>query len=348
MAETVFTALADGRNTGRAALGLVLMTSVGRRWIISSSLVFVAAMLLLPWVGPGLLDIDRILHRQAPDFGILVQLRISRTLLALFAGGALSLGGSLFQAMLRDALATPYTLGVSTGSALGAVAVLSAGGQTLLGMPAIWIGSLTGAMVVLFLVIGSSVEQRQLSAFSLLLTGIAVNSVCLALIVLMQSLAGVSRSFSISRWLIGSVDSTSYPPLLAYMAAVAAMACIVIPQAKSWNLLAVGEQWAATRGVKVSRLMLTGYFCGSILTAATVTLTGPIGFIGLIVPHLVRSRVTSDHRVLMPCSFLLGGVLLASCDSLGRVLLAPAEIPAGAIMAVLGGPYLVWLVRHRV
>jgi len=311
-------------------------------------LVFIAAMLLLPWFGPGRLDVDRILHRQAPDFGILVQLRISRTLLALFAGGALSLGGSLFQAMLRDALATPYTLGVSTGSALGAVAVLAAGWQSLLGMPAIWIGSLAGASVVLFLVIGSSAEKRQLSAFSLLLTGIAVNSVCSALIVLLHSLAGVSRSFSISRWLIGSVDSTSYPPLLAFMAVVSALACSVISQAKSWNLLAVGEQWAATRGVKVSRLMLTGYLCGSILTAATIALTGPIGFIGLIIPHLVRSRVTSDHRVLMPCAFLLGGALLASCDSLGRVLLAPAEIPAGAIMAVLGGPYLVWLVRHRV
>lgn len=304
-------------------------------------------MLLLPWIGPVRLDLGRILHRQAPDFGILVQLRISRTLLALFAGGALSLGGSLFQAMLRDALATPYTLGVSTGSALGAVIVLAAGWQTLLGLPAIWIGSLTGALLVLFLVIGSSLEKRQLPAFRLLLTGIAVNSVCSALIVMMHSMAGVSRSFSISRWLIGSVDSTSYPPLLVFIAVVGGMACTVIPQAKNWNLLAVGEQWAATRGVNVSRLMLTGYFCGSILTAATIALTGPIGFLGLIVPHLVRSRVTSDHRVLMPCSFLLGGALLASCDSLGRVLLAPAEIPAGAIMALLGGPYLVWLVRQR-
>jgi iron complex transport system permease protein len=348
MAEAVFSTLADGRDTSGAAMGLVLTRSLGGRWITGSLLVFLAAMLLLPWVGPGRLSAARILHRQAPDFGIFVQLRISRTLLALFAGGALSLGGSLFQAMLRDALATPYTLGVSTGSALGAVAVLSAGGQTLLGMPAIWIGSFAGALLVLFLVIGTSVQKRQLSAFSLLLTGIAVNSVCLAMIVLMQSLAGVTRSFSIARWLIGSVDSTSYTPLFVFMAAVTAMACIVIPQAKSWNLLAVGEQWAATRGVNVSKLMLTGYFCGSILTAATVALTGPIGFIGLIVPHLVRSRVTSDHRVLMPCSFLLGGVLLAACDSLGRVLVAPAEIPAGAMMAVLGGPYLVWLVRHRI
>jgi iron complex transport system permease protein len=174
-----------------------------------------------------------------------------------------------------------------------------------------------------------------------------VNSICSAFIVLLYSLAGVSHSFSISRWLIGSVDSTGYAPLLVFCSIVTAVASIVILQAKSWNLLAVGEQWAATRGVQVPKLMLAGYLCGSVLTAGTIALTGPIGFVGLIVPHILRSRLSSDHRVLMPCSFLLGGVLLASCDALGRIILSPAEIPAGAIMAVLGGPYLVWLVRHR-
>jgi iron complex transport system permease protein len=317
------------------------------RWVSISSLIFVAAMLLLPWLGPGTLDLQRILHRQAPDFGILTQLRISRTLLALFAGGALSLGGSLFQAMLRDALADPYTLGVSAGSALGAVVVICFGLQSLMGVPAIWVGSLAGAFVVLFLVIGISIDKRQFSAFGLLLTGVAVNSICSAFIVLLYSLAGVSHSFSISRWLIGSVDSTGYAPLLVFCSIVTAVASIVILQAKSWNLLAVGEQWAATRGVQVPKLMLAGYLCGSVLTAGTIALTGPIGFVGLIVPHILRSRLSSDHRVLMPCSFLLGGVLLASCDALGRIILSPAEIPAGAIMAVLGGPYLVWLVRHR-
>ena len=318
---------------------------MNRRWIASSLLAFAVAALVLPWIGPGPLNLGRILCHEAPDFGILVQLRISRTVLALFAGGALSLGGSLFQAMLRDALAEPYTLGVSTGSALGAVIVISAGWQTVMGVSAIWIGSLAGAFVVLFLVIGFSLEKGQFSAFGLLLTGIAVNSICSAFIVLLYSLAGVVHSFSISRWLIGSVDSTRYTPLFAFCLIVTLVALIVISQAKSWNLLAVGEQWAATRGVRVSKLMLTGYACGSLLTASTIALIGPIGFVGLVVPHILRSRLTPDHRALMPCSFLLGGVLLAACDALGRSVLAPAEIPAGAIMAVLGGPYLVWLVR---
>ena len=105
--------------------------------------------------------------------------------------------------------------------------------------------------------------------------------------------------------------------------------------------------WAATRGARVTQMTLSGYGAGSLLTAVTVALTGPIGFVGLVVPHLIRTRIGADHRVLMPCAFLGGGVLLAGCDAIGRVAVAPSEIPAGAVMAILGGPYLVWMLRQR-
>jgi iron complex transport system permease protein len=161
-------------------------------------------------------------------------------------------------------------------------------------------------------------------------------------------LAGVTRSFSISRWLIGSVNATSYSSLAFFVSVVTIAALFVISQASGWNLLSVDEQWAASRGVNVQGLIMKGYVSGSVLTAAAIALTGPIGFVGLIIPHLVRARITSDHRILMPCSFLLGGTLLALCDAAGRVVLAPAEVPAGVILALLGGPYLVWLVRERI
>jgi iron complex transport system permease protein len=128
---------------------------------------------------------------------------------------------------------------------------------------------------------------------------------------------------------------------------VATGGLLILSQARSWNLLAVGEQWAVSRGVRVGRLMGTGCVAGSVLVAGAIALTGPIGFVGLIVPHLVRSRISPDSRVLMPCSFFLGGTLLAVCDVLGRVVLPPAEIPAGAVLALLGGPYLVWVIRRR-
>jgi iron complex transport system permease protein len=226
--------------------------------------------------------------------------------------------------------------------------VAIAGGWYLgAGIAGIWAGAALGAALVLVLVVLAATEQRNISALGLLLAGVATNSVCLALILLIHALSGLSQSFAISRWLIGSLDAISYQALFAYVAVVTVTAALVVRRAREWNLLAVGETWAGARGTDVRWLLSFGYLSGSVLSAATVALTGPIGFVGLVVPHLVRMRVSADDRVLMPCAFFLGGVLLASCDALGRFILAPAEIPAGAITACIGGPYLVWLIRRR-
>lgn len=318
------------------------------RWIIGLTLAFGVAAVLLPFVGPFPVSVARVVAHEEPDWSILVTLRLSRTLLALVAGGALSLAGSLFQAMLRDALATPYTLGISSGASLGAVLAIWAGWQQVGGVPAVWAAALVGAAVALALVVGAAFEHRRLSSVSLLLSGLAINSVCSALILVLYGLVGPSESFSISRWLIGGVDSIDYAWLGGFIVISLIGALFVLAQAKDWNLLAVDPSWAATRGVNVTRLTLAGYGAGSMLTAAAVALVGPIGFLGLIVPHLVRMRIGADHRVLLPCAFLGGGILLAGCDAIGRVLVAPAEVPAGAIMALLGGPYLVWALRRRV
>lgn len=320
---------------------------VSRYSVVLSLAVFLAAALLLPWIGAGSLSLSRVWHHQSPDYEILLQLRFSRTLLALIAGGALSLAGTLFQAMLRDALATPYTLGISTGASLGAVAVIAIGWETFFGIPMTWIGALTGAFTVLVLVIGGAFRQRKVSAFGLLLTGMAINSICAAFIIILSSFAGMSRSFSIARWLIGSIDATSYISLAVLAIVVLSVSTMILWQARSWNLLAVGERWAASRGVGVEALLAQGYILGSILMAGAIALTGPIGFVELIVPHLVRSRISSDHRILMPCAFFLGGALLALCDTIGRIVIPPAELPAGAVLALIGGPYLVWIIRQR-
>jgi iron complex transport system permease protein len=320
---------------------------VARYSVLFSLAVFLAAALLLPWVGASSISLSRVLRRQEPDYEILLQLRLSRTLLALTAGGALSLAGTLFQAMLRDALATPYTLGISTGASLGAVAVIAMGWETFLGIPMTWIGALVGAFVVLIIVIGGAFRQRQISAFGLLLTGMAINSICAAFILILNGFAGLSRSFSIARWLIGSIDATSYTSLAVLATVVTMVSAMILAQARNWNLLAVGERWAASRGVRVESMLAQGYILGSILMAGSIALTGPIGFVELIVPHLVRSRISSDHRILLPCAFLLGGTLLALCDTIGRIVIPPAELPAGAVLALIGGPYLVWIIRQR-
>jgi iron complex transport system permease protein len=329
------------RDAGRAERG------PSTRWVAIFLGLFVAAALALPFIGPFALSLPRLWARQQPDWSIFVQLRISRTLLGLFAGGALSLAGALFQAMLRDALATPYTLGISAGASLGAVVAIWMDWQQVAGMPAIWVAALAGAALVLALVVGAALQQRRMSSFSLLLSGLAANSVCSAFIIVIYSVVGSTKTFSIARWLIGSLDSADYPTLAIFMAVVTLAAIVVMRQAKAWNLMAVDPAWAATRGARVTQLTLAGYGAGSVLTAVTVALTGPIGFVGLVVPHLVRTRIGADHRVLMPCAFLGGGVLLATCDAIGRIVMAPSEVPAGAVMAILGGPYLVWVLRQR-
>jgi ABC-type Fe3+-siderophore transport system permease subunit len=311
------------------------------------ALLFVVAALLLPFVGPFALSLARVREHQEPDWSILMQLRLSRTLLGLLAGGALALAGTLFQAVLRDALATPYTLGISAGASLGAVISIWLGWQQITGLPAIWVTALMGSAIVLAVVVGAALQQRRLSSFSLLLSGLAANSVCSAFIIVIYGIVSANKSFSISRWLIGGLDAIDYATLGGFAVVVAISAGIVIQQAKSWNLMAVDPSWAATRGARVTRLTLSGYAAGSVLTAVTVALTGPIGFVGLVVPHLVRTRIGADHRVLMPCAFLGGGILLATCDAIGRIVMAPSEVPAGAVMAILGAPYLVWLLRQR-
>jgi iron complex transport system permease protein len=318
----------------------------GLRWIAGTAALFVGAGLLLPFAGPAPLDLSRVWSRAAPDWPILIHLRLSRTLLGLFGGGALGLAGSLFQTMLRDTLATPYTLGVSTGASLGAVLAIALNWHAG-SVWGVWAGALAGAALVLLVVSGAASWRREASAVTLLLAGVAMNSVCSALILLVLGLSGVSQTFSIARWLIGSLDAIAYVPLAAFMAIVSGCAVMIVGRAREWNLLSLGEAWAGTRGTDVPRLLRFGYLGGSVMAALTVAVTGPIGFIGLMVPHLIRVRVTADDRVVMPCAFFLGGALLASCDALGRVLLAPAEIPAGAITACVGGPYLVWLVRQR-
>ncbi|MBM3818769.1 MAG: iron ABC transporter permease [Acidimicrobiia bacterium] len=314
-------------------------------WLCGCTALFITAAVVLPFIGPSRIDVGHVWNRQNPDWSILTQLRTSRTLLGLFAGGALALAGSLFQSMLRDALATPYTLGVSTGASLGAVLAIAGNWHMTMGVTGVWAGALTGAALVLLLVMGAARRDRQLSVSGLLLAGIAINSICGALILLVHGLTGVSQSFAISRWLIGSLDAIEFRTLAVYVTVISMISLVTIRQARQWNLLAVGEAWAATRGARVTRALVGGYLAGSVLAATTVALTGPIGFVGLVVPHLLRARMGGDDRLVMPCAFLVGGALLASCDALGRVVLAPAEVPAGAITAFIGGPHLIWAIR---
>lgn len=307
----------------------------------------VAVAVTMPLVGTAPIELRRVLAGQSPDFQLMVELRLPRVLLAMLAGAGLALAGALFQGLLRDALATPYTLGVSSGASLGAVAVLCFGWREVAHAPAVWLGAFAGAGLVLFLVLGIAGRSRRVSTFTLLLAGIAMNSVCGALIQFLHGMAGLAESFSISRWLMGGVDAVDYGTLAWLAVMVIGPSVAVMRRWRDWNLLAGGEEWAAARGVAVNRAVLVGYVAGSVLTGAITAVTGPIGFVGLVIPHALRLRMGADHRLLLPCSFLVGAAFLALCDGVGRVVLAPTEVPVGVITAIVGGPFFIWLLRSR-
>lgn len=306
-----------------------------------------AALCLLPLVGSTRIDYARAFAGQSPDAEILFYARLPRVLLAMLAGGALAAAGVLFQALLRDALATPYTLGVSSGASLGAVIAISLGLRTIAGLPAIWVLALCGAGVVLVLVLGIASEGRRMSSFTLLLAGVTINSICLACILFLQYLANFGQSFAIVRWLLGGIDAVEYSTLAWLAAVVFPFVAYLMWKSRDWNLLAVGEEWAAARGVSASRLMLTGYLAGSFVAGSVTALTGPIGFVGLIVPHALRLRLGADHRLLIPCAFFTGAAFLAVCDTVARTVLAPTEVPVGVITAMLGGPFFIWVLRSK-
>ena len=306
-----------------------------------SALVVVVVALTAPLVGSSHISLTKAFEGVSPDHEIFFYARLPRVLLALLAGSALSLTGVMFQCMLRDPLAEPYTLGVSSGASVGAVLAIS------IGIPYISIAGLAGAAVVLVIVVAMSVEGRRVSSFTLLLTGVTMNSIAFAIILFMHSIASLSQSFAISRWVMGGLDAVPYSTVGWLAVALLPVMAIVTVQAPQWNLLAIGEEWAASRGVSTTRLTLFGYIAGSLMTGLVTALTGPIGFVGLIVPHALRLKMGADHRTLMPCSILLGAAFLVLCDAVARTIIPPTDIPVGVLTAMGGGPFFLWLLRSK-
>jgi iron complex transport system permease protein len=314
--------------------------------LIGCVLALAAVALLAPLVGSTPLSLKRAFAGELPDAQIFFGVRLPRIALAALAGGALSISGALFQALLRDPLATPYTLGVSSGASLGAVVAICLGWHTLGGMPALWVAALLGAGFTLFLVLGVAAEGRRLSSFTLLLAGITLNSIVMSLIMVLHNLASVGQSFAIVHWLMGGIDLLDGRRLVALAFVILPAATVVSLAARHWNVMAVGEEWAAARGASPSRLLFWGYLAAGVLTASVTAVTGPIGFVGLVVPHAVRLRWGADHRLLMPASFLLGAAFLIVCDTAARSLLA-VEIPVSVVTALVGGPFFIALLRGR-
>jgi iron complex transport system permease protein len=314
--------------------------------LLSGLAAVLLCVLICPLIGPSTLSLRRAFTGQWPDNQMFFGVRLPRVLLALLCGGALSIAGCLFQSLLRDALATPYTLGVSSGASLGAVIAICFGFHTVAGLPGIWGAAMLGAAVTLLIVLAVASEGSRMSSFTLLLGGVMINGVVTSLIMLLHNLASVRESFAIVHWLMGNIDPPEPSTLVALAVAVLPTSVGICLMARRWNLMAVGEEWAATRGVSPARLLLIGYIAGSFLSAAVTAVTGPIGFVGLVVPHALRLKLGSDHRLLMPASFLFGAAFLAVCDTVARTIFS-VELPVSVLTALVGGPSFIALLRSR-
>ncbi|MGH7823001.1 MAG: FecCD family ABC transporter permease, partial [Candidatus Binatia bacterium] len=260
---------------------------------------------------------------QNPDFVILFRTRLPRVLLGAAVGSGLAAAGAALQALLRNSLASPDVIGISGGASVGAVVAISAGAERL-GVPAAaFLGSL-GAMA---LIVRLSTVRGRLNPYSLLLVGVIVNTIAAALFLLLSSLVAPTETLGMLSWLSGSLSLRDYGCVAAISAVMVAGTLVLWSEARGLNLLSLGEEAATQLGLDVERLRVVTFLASAMLVGAAVSVSGIIGFVGLIVPHVLRLLFGSDHRLLVPASFLGGAIFLVWADALARVAIAPAEIP---------------------
>jgi iron complex transport system permease protein len=310
-------------------------------------------------LGPQPVSLGAALAGVEPDRAILLGLRLPRAALAALVGLALAAAGTALQALLRNPLAEPFVLGVSGGAALGGSLVLlaSAGlsavagpaGELLGAAPPVAAGAVAGAVLSTLLVFGLGRIGGRLVPEAALLVGIVFNAFVAGVITLLKLLAPPQQASRLLYWLMGAIGYESGATLLTGGAVVlAAVAALALLSARL-NLLTLGDEEAASLGVDVRRTRALVFFASSAATGAAVALAGMVGFVGLVVPHLVRKVVGPDHRLLLPASALFGAAFLVLADALARLAFLPlgTEPPVGAVTAFLGGPFFLWLLRRE-
>lgn len=315
-------------------------------------LLAVAVLFFAPFFGMEHIPVQA-LWGEVDDYAkvdILWRLRIPRVWMAFMAGTALATSGMAFQAMFRNPLATPFTLGVSSGASLGAaVCILQGWTFALLGISSVSISAFLGALVAIVLVYALTAGSRQgSSAATMLLAGVAVSYFFASVILFLQYISNFTQTYRMLRWVMGGLDRVvDFHDVLSVLPFVVSGCLIVWYLTLELNLLCTGDEFAFSRGVNVQRTKRMLFFAVSMMIGAVVAVCGPIGFVGLMVPHICRLLVGPDHRYLLPATWLFGGAFLVICDTASRLVLAPVELPVGILTALLGGPFFLWLLLAR-
>ncbi len=322
--------------------------------VLAYGAVALVVCLLAPLVGSTSISLSRAFDRSIPfadnvDAQIFFVARMPRVVAGAIVGSALASAGVVLQALLRNPLATPFTLGVSAGAALGAMLAISLGAAVTLGpLSPVPLASLAGAFVATAVVYALATRPgRPMSTSVLLLAGVTLNSFFSALILFVQYMADFTETYRTVRWLMGDLDVGGFGPIAGVGPLLAAGFAVFAMLPSSLNQLSVGADIAATRGVDVARTERLAFFSAALATSAAVALAGPIGFIGIVVPHFVRLMTGVDHRLVLPASALFGAAFLVGCDLVARTIFAPVEMPVGIVTAMVGAPFFLWLLVRK-
>ncbi len=311
------------------------------------SVLLVCSVLACAMIGPVRINLAEVFS-PGVEATILFRARLPRVLLSVAVGAALAMAGTVLQALLRNPLAEPHILGVSGGAAFGGVLTLFFADQTML--PAFLVtpvGAFAGALAAMLAVYRLGTVHGKLQPYTFLLAGVVCNAFTGALIMAVNSMADLFQTHGILFWLMGSLATTSYPLVAASFVYVLLGGGLLLRETRSLNALSLGEESATQLGVDVAAVRRLCFVVVSLLVGAGVAVSGMIGFVGLIVPHVTRLLFGPDHRLLLPASALVGGVFLAGADTLARSATGAAEIPVGVVTALCGGPFFVYLLRRK-
>ncbi len=311
------------------------------------ALILLASAVVALWAGARQIDLAAL--RSDPFAQTLFfRLRLPRVVMAALIGSSLAAAGAALQALFRNPLADPFTLGVSGGGAVGASVAIALGwGARVSGIPLVIVAAFCGAMGAVVLVHRLARTGAVVLPGALLLSGVVVNMVAGAAVLTIQYVTDSTRALQILRWMIGSLDVVGFATIERMLFFLVPAWIALLAFAGDLHLLAIDEETAATLGVNIRRCETAVHVLCALMVGVTVAVGGAIGFVGLIVPHAVRLLFGEDLRIVLPGSFVLGAAFLVSADAVARTALSTTELPVGAVTALLGGPMFLWLLRRR-
>jgi iron complex transport system permease protein len=316
------------------------MNASSKRRILWLLIIFLLTVLLGILKGSVNFSVSELLLKENR---YILELRFSRTLMAIMAGMGLAVSGIVLQAVLRNPLAEPYLLGTSSGAGMGAVLAI------VIGMYKIYLpfAAFLGAILSMILVYNLARQGNKIPAQSLILCGVVVSIVFSALIALLITISGNQALHGLMWWLWGNLQVYDFKLLLIVSIVVILGIAAIIIFSQDLNAISIGEEEAMHLGIKVETIKKILFFITSLITASLVSISGIIGFVGLIIPHIGRLIVGPNHKILIPVTCLIAAIFMVLCDTLARTLLPPSEIPIGIITALIGAPVFVILLKNR-